>query len=133
MMGYMGLDSWGDSDGAADLFSDATDAVIAVLRKGLEEEGNAYNTDGPVNVALVAEDMFMRNGDVSHIYSDEAHKLLTEVVKRLKKAHLKMHTIPVGDWDGKDMHVKAYERMIANMTKIINSLEAMGYGENAES
>ena len=130
-MGYMGLDSWGESDGAADLYSTITKAIITALSKGCKQVGNAYNTNGPVNVALVAEDLFIRDGQVADIYSEEAHKLFAKVVKQLKQAHLKMHAIPIGDWDDKEMHVTAYERMIKNMTMIVEKLEESGYGENA--
>jgi hypothetical protein len=70
-MGYMGLSYWGDSDGAADFrftLQDVfeknlkkgqkalTKAVRNLIREELKDEGNSYNTDGGVNIALVMED-----------------------------------------------------------------------------
>lgn len=68
-MGYMGLSHWGESDDAAGFRftlqkefekhkkpADLKKAVRALVMKELKEDGGSYNTDGPVNVALVMED-----------------------------------------------------------------------------
>lgn len=58
-MGYMGLDHYQDSDNASNLAYTMGNAMAEVLMKGLKKKDNEYNTDGPVNVALVFEGIIL--------------------------------------------------------------------------
>lgn len=61
-MGYMGLESWIDSDRAADLRRTIEDkifkkeSVSSIIDKEIEDRCNCYNTEGCVNLALLLED-----------------------------------------------------------------------------
>lgn len=75
-MGYMGLSHWGESDNASgfrytlqECFKKNKEkkllkaAVRKLVMKELKDEGNSYNTSGPVNIALVMENEGMEWGD----------------------------------------------------------------------
>jgi coenzyme F420-reducing hydrogenase alpha subunit len=49
------------SDTAADLYGKCIDALVPVLRKGLKEKGNEYNTTGYENVAMVLLEKFKQD------------------------------------------------------------------------
>lgn len=55
-MGFMGLSVIG-SDMAADSASKVVDAVAKQLAIEFKEEGNEYNTPGPLNVAMIIVEM----------------------------------------------------------------------------
>ena len=59
--GFSGL-SVVDSDGAADLFYSvqkaAVKAIVPVLKEGLKDKGNEWNTPGPLNVAMILVEKF---------------------------------------------------------------------------
>ena len=55
-MGFMGISCTVDSDAAADLAYTANKTLAKVLREELTDTGNAWNTPGPVNVALYLEE-----------------------------------------------------------------------------
>lgn len=116
-MGYMGLDCWQDSDSAADSHSMVMDAIAKQLRKEMKDKGNCYNTDGPVNVALILEDMFINEGTVRSLYSDgDIIKLATDVRDIMAT---KLKECIDGDWDEHDMHKDAYNRMVCNLNKLL--------------
>jgi len=58
-MGYFGLESWSCSDGAADDRGNMLQCMAEALEKAIKDTGNAYNTPGCVNVALILEDKTM--------------------------------------------------------------------------
>ena len=113
-MGYMGLDSYGDSDEAANFVFTIEAAVGKLCKKELKNRANSYNTSGWVNIGLFAEKWLK---DVS-IYSDtdlyrslvKARDMIKEDIEDIKKAE---------DWGSKDMHLTAYRRIVKNLNKII--------------
>ena len=118
-MGYMGLDTIGDSDGASDFVSGVMDKIAEECEKEIKDNANEYNTPGYVNIALFAEAYLMKES----IYGDSRLiKVLKKVLTKLESKLAKMSKEE--DWDnrpghGKKMHVKAYKRMISNLKKII--------------
>ena len=118
-MGYMGLDAIGDSDMASDFVSGVMDKIADECEKEIENEANEYDTPGYVNIALFAEAYLMKES----LYGDsKLIKILKKVLVKLEAKLTKMNNEK--DWDnrpghGKKMHVKAYERMISNLKKII--------------
>jgi hypothetical protein len=56
-MGYSGLESWVDSDGAADLRSRIQEGsdLDSLLKEAIADPGNEYNPEGCVDVALLLE------------------------------------------------------------------------------
>lgn len=118
-MGYMGLNTIGESDGASDFVSGIMDKIAEECEKEIKDNANCYNTPGCVNIALFAEAFLMKEP----LYGDGALiKVLKKTATKLKAKLVEMNKAE--DWDprphsGKDMHVKAYERMISNLKKII--------------
>jgi len=108
-MGYMGLSCVCDSDSASDLSFEIEASIVDSLAKGLEDPGNAYNTDGPVNVALIFEEniipgQFVRPALIA---------LAEETASRLKD---KIDNIgDLEDWGGdesnRNEHLGAYTRL----------------------
>lgn len=119
-MGYCGLDNVIDSDVAADLLYDVSDAVAKALSKGLKVRENGINTDGPVNVALVFEDSIIG----THMHSENlvsvARKTASELEKIVENTKQSGVGEEEGEWDtekNKSFHLKAYKRMLASMNK----------------
>ncbi len=68
------------SDSASDLASEAAGAMAKVLKKGMKDKGNEYNTPGYVNVAMILgnlPDMFKSNEELREI-GQEALKMMNE-------------------------------------------------------
>lgn len=76
-MGYSGLENYKCGDVAADLAYDIVWDTVKALRKGLKEEGNGWNPEGCVNVALILESML--KGNTFWLEYSEFTKLLTDV------------------------------------------------------
>jgi hypothetical protein len=112
-MGYMGLKHWGESDMAADLAHHAEQSLVKVLRKGLKEKGNEYNTPGPINVALFLEATIKD----AH-YNDELSRLILDTIELLEKLIAKTKREKWNDDSNKQMHMRAYRRMVRNLKKI---------------
>jgi hypothetical protein len=112
-MGYMGLKHWVDSDMAADLAANAEKALVKVLRKGLKEKGNEFNTPGPVNVALFLE-ATIKDAD----YSDDLSKLILDTIGLLEKLIVEFKQEKWDDPSNKRMHMTALGRMVKNLKKI---------------
>jgi hypothetical protein len=109
-MGYMGLNSWIDSDNAAAFVNNALFSMAKLVQKELKNKDNAYNTPGFVNVALWAEsflpdDFVYRDQDLG-VQLLRAIEMLEKELVDLKKEK---------DWGSKDMHVTAYKRMIKSL------------------
>ena len=113
-MGYMGLDSYHDSDEAFDFVATIEKAIGTHCKKELKNKANSYNTVGWVNIGLFAEAWLK---DVS-IYTDtdlyrslvKARDMIKEDIKDIEKTE---------DWGSKDMHLNAYRRIVKNLNKII--------------
>lgn len=58
--GFMNY-SVGGSDSAADLWSNCIDKIVPVLKRGLKDRGNEYNTTGPQNVAMILIEKLKNN------------------------------------------------------------------------
>lgn len=119
-MGYMGLNAIGDSDMASDFVSGVMDKIAEECEKEIKNKANEYNTPGYVNITLFAEAYLMKES----LYGDSRLiKVLKKVLAKLEAKLAKMNKEE--DWDnrpghGKKMHVKAYNRMISNLKKIID-------------
>lgn len=117
-MGYMGLDDYGESDAAFDVAYSAIDAMVEELAAALENDGNEYNTDGPVNVALFFEAFIVQNDNFNGIEAVE--KLAKATLEKLNK---KIELANAAEWDtqeNKDKHILAFKRMAASLQGFIN-------------
>lgn len=118
-MGFMGLSSYVESDGASDLVYSILKEIGDRCLNELKDVGNCYNTPGYVNVALYAETFLMKCGE--YIYEGDslykalvkARTMLTEALKKIKEED---------SYPNKRMFVCAYTRMIKNLSKIINKV-----------
>lgn len=116
-MGYMGLDSWIDSDNAADTFCDVCDAIAKILKKRLRDKAgdNEWNTSGHVDVGLIFEALFPEaeyagaNEDLA-VVAEKAKKLLDKDLEYMKK-----HKV------GDAMHKGAYKRLSKHLGKFIKN------------
>lgn len=77
------------SDSAADLHAAALDAVEKHLRKGLKDKGNAYNTHGTLNVAMILiekyKDELNEYGHFHDLAVDVLNKLNDEIKEQQKR------------------------------------------------
>lgn len=80
-MGFMDL-SVGGSDNAADSASNAVEAFAKQLETEYQEPGNAYNTPGFINVAMIINEMCQ---DDMWAYNERLQKLAAKCMKKLKK------------------------------------------------
>jgi len=117
-MGYMGLDHVNDSDGAADLAIDITDAMVKVLRRGLKEKGNDFNPDGCVNVALFFRDFILPCTAVHYRTDDGLKKLAEETIELLNTNIENASVKNKGEWDSESnrkYHLTEYRKMKRNL------------------
>lgn len=118
-MGYMGLNSVRNSDSASDLAYDAIGSMVKGLRKGLKEEGNEYNTNGPVNVALFFEAYIIPLAEEYQDYSD-VWDLARDTKTELQAFRNKMKENDWGkDVTNKKMHIDAYNRMLKALNRFL--------------
>jgi|ERR1035437_1126132 hypothetical protein len=108
-MGFMGLKCVCDSDNAADLSFRVSSAVAKVLAEGLKEKGNLYNTNGPINVALIFEEMIIPVTSGVYLLDEDLVKIASECVLLLKKER------PLTGEFAKD-----YNRMITSLSKFVS-------------
>lgn len=119
-MGYMGLDCVCDSDRAADLAAGVFRAMAKELRKGLKEVGNAYNTNGTVNVALFIEEYMDPN---NFHYNEEVINLVKDTKTALEKHIEKSNNVEWDTENNKKWHMKAYNRMLKNLNKFLETVK----------
>jgi hypothetical protein len=123
-MGYSGLKTWNDSDNAAD----ATYVALTSLGKSLllkvKEKGNECNTTGAVNVALFNEAFILPIAKQLALADNETLKLaITEAREMLHLEYEEAYSVSNEEWGGranKQMHLRAYDRMLNNLDKSIN-------------
>ena len=106
-MGYMDL-TVGGSDTAFACAIDVGDAMAKVLSKEFRDRtANEWNTVGPVNVAMIFEEVICLND--TFIENDKLRSLAKKVVAYLEK--LIEYSKKVKEWDDKDMHLRRYRKM----------------------
>lgn len=118
-MGYMGLDHYLDSDTAFDCASDIADVVAKRLQKELKQKGSWCNTSGPINVALIIEDLdnktdFLKWNDNMKLVARDTIVALIKEVEGYKNP---------ADWESKknqQYHIKSVKRMIKNLQKLVD-------------
>lgn len=111
-MGFMGLSSVCESDNAADLGYRVSDAVTKILKEGLKQTANEYNTSGPINVALIFEALIIPAKSSTYILDEKLVKIAQECILLLKKEKAK-----VGSFD------RDYTRMIKSLTKFVKDVQ----------
>jgi hypothetical protein len=99
-MGYSGLENWARVDGAADLranllASKGTRKFSAFIKEAMEDEGNAFNPNGFVNLALILE-----SGDITP--KELGKRTLFPILDNL---------ISLLEEENDDYHDKAYLRL----------------------
>lgn len=112
-MGYMGMNHWEESDGAADfvfIYKKAT--TMAKRRKIIDTElkdfANSYNTPGSVNIALAMEDGIVRKDDLTAKQTNKLRELLAD----LKLKSSSKYREEWCDDAGRMEHNQAYTRML---------------------
>lgn len=109
----MGLNSWQDSDEAADFVFVYKNAKTTLERrkiidKELKNSANTFNTPGSVNIALAMEDGIVRKGDLTAKQIKTLAKLLSELESDSSPEKSE-------DWDDEQnriMHNNAYKRFL---------------------
>jgi hypothetical protein len=122
-MGYMGLSHWAESDNAAGFRYTIMEALKQkkggrakaqrLIRKEMKLTCNQWNTDGPVNVALVMEDAGGKNHDGP---TPDIAKLMTKVdfetlIKGLQKLIKECGPEDMADGNA-NWHRENYERLL---------------------
>jgi hypothetical protein len=121
-MGYMGLTCPCDSDNASELKFSVIKGIVKKLRKGLKQKTNEYNTQGPVNVVLVFEEIILPISNHLWVH-EEMTKLASDTITELEKLIKQSKEAEWSNEGNRQMHVKAYQRMIKSMNKHITNME----------
>lgn len=107
----MGLNSWGESDNAADFDFTIGDVLNKLITKELKDQGNSYNTCGAVNIALLIE-----SGRLSVAQFSKQNRLnLIELLEELI-----LEASDKSEWEDEEnrkMHLNAYKRMLKSVEK----------------
>ena len=111
-MGYSGLASWVDSDGAADLRSriQAGEDLGSLLKEAIADLGNEYNPEGCVNVALLLEGGVVTAKEVGS-------KNLQVICRRLSKL-IKSCS---GEEKNEVYHRESYERLLGSVKSFMRN------------
>tara|TARA_Y100000310_G_C20285009_1_gene624441 strand:+ start:255 stop:626 length:372 start_codon:yes stop_codon:yes gene_type:complete len=122
-MGYMGLDSWIESDNAADTFHGLITILVENLKTRIDNSDwdNCYNTNGIVDAGLILEALFVGNEKAKGAveFHTGFQEFLKELIDKLTTGLEEM--TKEDDWGSKQMHVTAYERMITNLKTLQDS------------
>lgn len=110
-MGYMGLDSWGESDNAAGFKSSLEEAVGELFDSEIQDEANSYNTPGSVNIGLLIEDGVLP----IRLLKPSQINILKDKLKVLIKDSSKKDDYE--DEGNRLMHNKAYKRILKFIEK----------------
>ena len=81
----MGLDNWVGSDNAADLMCNVLSKLGQMLLDRVEEADNCYNTQGWIDVALIAEALLINNPELFMHIDDELRNALSIARKYSKQ------------------------------------------------
>jgi hypothetical protein len=111
-MGYMSLDSWGDSDMAADAYYRVIKAMVKELNSSMELKENNYNTSGGVNVALIIESGILDKVP-AHMLDDLNTKLLLKLLEAEINSAMPDRKDDWGNEDNRKKHLKDYKRLYA--------------------
>jgi len=115
-MGFCGLNHWCESDNAADFYSQVLDKIGDLFLKEVKMIANEYNTDGDVNVALVAEHLLQ---NIIVHKGDKLYSALCETMDSLEKKIKILQDLD--DWGSKEDTVQAFARMISSLDKILSN------------
>lgn len=118
-MGYMGLNNWTDSDYAADAYGAVVSVMLKELNERVKEEGNSYNTSGPVNLALIIESGLLDNVWDYYIQEKLDHKAIVDGLKKHIAASEKDKADEWGDEKNRLWHNKSFKRMLKNVKKFL--------------
>ena len=120
-MGYMGLDSWLDSDRAAELADSVVYSVVETLRDHLEsgEEGGSYNTDPVVNVVLNIRALTEKGDKDFWIQDFNFMSLLEDVVDEFSD----YITEASEDDDVDEYHIEMYQEHYAFLTDLCDDCD----------
>lgn len=85
-MGFMGIDSIGASDNAADFMSELSDQIKAKIIAQIPNYDNEYNTPGYIDVALVLKSLISEDNEFYFTYEWEKDvwKPLSELFEKNK-------------------------------------------------
>lgn len=118
-MGYFEL-SVNGSDFAADAAASLVDNMVKALKKSLQEEGNEYNTSGPVNVAMIFDEIIIP----STFFKDHNYDKLQEIAvitrEKLQEEYIKVSGIKTNDIANKKYHCNKYKSLLNRLDKFIN-------------
>ncbi len=128
-MGYMGLDSYGASDAAADAMCSMVHAALNSLKKSYKEDkdNGPYNTDGDVNVCLIIESGIFDFEGVE-CYVDDYLNFFKEVQESMKKK-IKNTETNKENWDNENNrlnHLKSYKRLAKSLDTFVEKI-SKGY------
>jgi putative endonuclease len=81
IMGYLGLDHWGESDNASGFYYNIQESISKMVSKELKRKDNSLNTDGYINIALLLEDEVFSIRLLTH---DQVYKLMDKLKENIK-------------------------------------------------
>lgn len=117
-MGYMDLTVIG-SDLAADLNHEVNSAIARVLRRGLKEKGNDWNTSGSVNVGMWFNEVACKNKAL--FAHDEMRNVAAKTLDMLEKREL-IEAADKDQWDdesNRQYHSSTYKKIALSLREFI--------------
>ena len=122
-MGYMGLERWGQSDMAADLYGSVVKDLLGALNKGVKEKENCFNTSGPENVAMIIESGLLDSIPEYYIQDHFDYKTLISGLNANIEGSNEDKKKEWDDEESRVMHNEAYKRMLKNVKKFLKKKE----------
>ena len=128
-MGFMGMGSVVGSDAASDLSARVWTAIVAVMREELVKDHGSWNTPGPVNVALVLEQLTHEGAGDSAVFHDGLTDLAEDTRSVIRDYIKAYESDESGDIEEMAEALEDLGRMNASLGRII----AWGVDEGGES
>lgn len=119
-MGYADITMVG-SDTASDLGCDIVDAIVKELKKALPDQGNRYNTNGCINVALVFEELI--NKAEFMLYDPDLLEIAEECKTLLGQHANEMKNAKWSSLENKNWHLQRYNELLVELEKYITNSE----------
>jgi len=128
-MGYSGLNSYGESDMAADIYHSTVKDMVKALTNGFKttRRENSYNTEGCVNIALIIRSGLLKNVDWEDVETDEYKSLLETALGDMEKL-IKL-ALDKEDWDderNRKHHLFEYRKMKGELQKELDKVTKAG-------
>jgi hypothetical protein len=121
-MGYMGLNNYGESDFASDMYDELEDAIAKTLKDSFKRHRkvNEFNTNSAVNLALIIKSGILKNYNPSSI--EDILDMAIEDMDKLINESSRKNEHKWDDQGNRERHHEDYKKLKNILVKYINTI-----------